>query len=375
VGEHAYWQSGLAASGARRPAGCQSRPTRRRSPQNPWSGRCRDAANPGRKTDIEQLTSGYGLVVVDECHHIPAAAFEHAVKQIPARRRLGLTATPYRRDKLDDLIALQLGPVRHTIIQSTPPGKDSAPQLEFDKTAQRPMPVPHLHDTAYRYAGDADPTKPGGMAAIYRDLVADDARLTQVVDDMVAALERGRHYLLTQWTTHVERFADELRRHSLDPIVLRGGMSATARRDALARLQPADGVPLLVVATGSFGGEGFDCPVLDTLFLAAPIAFKGRLIQYAGRILRAHPGKTTAEVHDYHNINTGVLASSLANARPTTSASASPPPAEQQHVEQEWPSADRHIGQVDHEQHVLPADLDHNDRATAHTFHGDIQIE
>jgi superfamily II DNA or RNA helicase len=270
-----------------------------------------------RKTDIEQLTSGYGLVVVDECHHIPAAAFEHAVNQIPARRWLGLTATPYRRDKLDDLIALQLGPIRHTITQSNPPGEDSTPQLEFEKTAQRPTPVLHLHDTAYRCLGDADPTKPGGMAAIYRDLVANDARLTQVVDDVVAALKRGRHcLLLTQWTAHVERFAHELRRRSLDPIVLRGGMSATARRDALARLHPVDGAALLVVATGPFVGEGFDCPVLDTLFLAAPIAFKGRLVQYAGRILRAHPGKTTAEVHDYHDINTGVLASSLAKRAP-----------------------------------------------------------
>ena len=270
-----------------------------------------------RKTAIEELTSGYGLVVVDECHHIPAAAFEHAVKQIPARRWLGLTATPYRRDKLDDLIALQLGPIRHTIAPSSRPGEDSAPQLELDTTAQRPKPVLHVHDTTYRYAGDADPAKPGGMAAIYRDLVADDARLTQVVDDVTAALKRGRHcLLLTQWTTHVERFADELRRRSLDPIVLRGGMSATARRDALARLQPADGVPLLVVATGPFVGEGFDCPVLDTLFLAAPIAFKGRLVQYADRILRAHAGKATAEVHDYHDINTGVLASSLAKRVP-----------------------------------------------------------
>jgi hypothetical protein len=115
-----------------------------------------------RKTDIEQLTSGYGLVVVDECHHIPAAAFEHAVNQIPARRWLGLTATPYRRDKLDDLIALQLGPIRHTITQSNPPGEDSTPQLEFEKTAQRPTPVLHLHDTAYRCLGDADPTKVAG---------------------------------------------------------------------------------------------------------------------------------------------------------------------------------------------------------------------
>ena len=50
--------------------------------------------------------------------------------------------------------------------------------------------------------------------------------------------------------------------------------------------------------------------------MAAPIAFKGRLVQYAGRILRVHPGKTTAEVHDYHDINTGVLASSLAKRAP-----------------------------------------------------------
>jgi superfamily II DNA or RNA helicase len=42
-----------------------------------------------RKDNIEELVGGYGLVVVDECHHIPAAAFEHAVKQIPARRWLG----------------------------------------------------------------------------------------------------------------------------------------------------------------------------------------------------------------------------------------------------------------------------------------------
>jgi superfamily II DNA or RNA helicase len=271
-----------------------------------------------RKADIAQLTSGYGLVVVDECHHIPAAAFEHAVKQIPARRWLGLTATPYRRDKLDDLIALQLGPIRHTMTQSTPPGDDGTPRLEFKEPAHRPTPVLHVHDTAYRYLGDADPKKPGGMAVIYRDLVADNARLTQVVDDVIVALNRGRHcLLLTQWTTHVERFADELRQRALDPVVLRGGMSATARRDALARLHTlAEGAPLLVVATGPFVGEGFDCPVLDTLFLAAPIAFKGRLVQYVGRILRSHPGKTTAEVHDYHDINTGVLASSLAKRAP-----------------------------------------------------------
>ena len=94
-------------------------------------------------------------------------------------------------------------------------------------------------------------------------------------------------------------------------------MGAKARTAAMARLDPniAD-APLLVVATGSYIGEGFDCPTLDTLFLATPIAFKGRLVQYVGRILRPSPGRSTAEVHDYHDVRTGVLAASLAKRAP-----------------------------------------------------------
>jgi superfamily II DNA or RNA helicase len=104
-----------------------------------------------RKDNIESLTSGYGLVVADECHHIPATAFEHAVKQIPTRRWLGLTASPYRRDKLDDLIALQLGPTRHVITHSTQDpfaADDRSPQLELPqpRSVPRLTPVLHVHE-------------------------------------------------------------------------------------------------------------------------------------------------------------------------------------------------------------------------------------
>ena len=95
------------------------------------------------------------------------------------------------------------------------------------------------------------------------------------------------------------------------------GWAPRHRTAALDRLQPQPGQPsLLAVATGSYVGEGFDCAALDTLFLAAPISFKGRLVQYAGRILRPYPGKATAEIHDYHDTATSVLAASLAKRAP-----------------------------------------------------------
>lgn len=94
-------------------------------------------------------------------------------------------------------------------------------------------------------------------------------------------------------------------------------MGARAWAAANARLIPeADRPPLLVVATGHLIGEGFDCPALDTLFLAGPVSFKGRLVQYAGRILRAYPGKRTAEIHDYHDVEMPVLAAALAKRAP-----------------------------------------------------------
>jgi superfamily II DNA or RNA helicase len=270
-----------------------------------------------RRDDIPELTAGYGLIVADECHHIPAAAFEDAVRQMTARRWLGLTATPYRRDKLDDLIGMQVGPVRHAI---TVPRQATGTMhmLPGSALGGRPTPVLHVHPTTYRYTGDASPSAPGGMAVIYKDLIASGQRNQQVVADVTAAVSQGRNCLvLTNWTGHLETITSALRALGHDPVILKGGMGAKDRAAALARLTLQPGGPaLLAVATGPYAGEGFDCPPLDTLFLAAPVASKGRLLQYAGRILRPYEGKATAEVHDYHDEQVGVLASSLAKRAP-----------------------------------------------------------
>jgi hypothetical protein len=183
-----------------------------------------------RRNDLPELTSTYGFVVVDECHHIPAAAFENAVRQVAARRWPGLTATPYRRDRLDDLIAQQLGPVRHTMSGPEPGTLGST----LDEAPERRLVV---HATSFVYRGGADPSAPGGIAAVYRELITDGERNQQILADVMDAISRSRHcLLLTQWTAHVELLAGHLREAGLDPIVLRGGMNTRDRRAAVARL-------------------------------------------------------------------------------------------------------------------------------------------
>jgi len=95
-------------------------------------------------------------------------------------------------------------------------------------------------------------------------------------------------------------------------------MKARQRREISQQLanHTAEAGPLLILGTSSFIGEGFDCPALDTLFLAAPITFKNRLVQYVGRITRPYAAKTTATVHDYHDELTPVIASSLRKRAP-----------------------------------------------------------
>ena len=98
-----------------------------------------------------------------------------------------------------------------------------------------------------------------------------------------------------------------------------GDMGKKARTEALRRLETNvdDRRPVVLVATGSLLGEGFDVPSLDTLFLAFPLSFKGRVVQYVGRVLRTHADKTDLEVHDYVDMLSPVLKAMHAKRLPS----------------------------------------------------------
>ena len=253
-----------------------------------------------RRDDLGELLSGYGLVVSDECHHLPAATFEQAVRQIPARRWIGLTATPYRSDGLDQMILMQCGPLRHRVLGADDSTSSHGPVIRQVL----------VHSTSFTYETEAAPISLSVLQDIYRALVEDEQRNAAIVDDVREALERGRNCLvLTSRTSHAEILTAGLRKVGRTPVLLHGGLGAKAKRAAVQSLrEPPHGDPVLAVATGPYLGEGFDCPVLDTLFLAFPTKFKGRVVQYVGRTLRTHPGKTSIEVHDYLDSKVPVLA-------------------------------------------------------------------
>jgi hypothetical protein len=123
--------------------------------------------------------------------------------------------------------------------------------------------------------------------------------------------------VLTRRVAHLDVLAARLAQRGHEALVLQGGLSVTERRATVGRVADAtagDGV--LVLGTTPFIGEGFDAPALDTLFLAGPVSFDGLLIQCAGRVVRAAPGKDVAEVHDYHDRAVPIIAASLPRRMP-----------------------------------------------------------
>lgn len=259
-----------------------------------------------RRADLKALFETYGFVVVDECHHVPAFSVESCLRRAPVRHILGLTATPYRRDGLQDIITMQCGPVRHRI---SPKETEARAELALDL---------RVRETTFSFTGDED----ASIQEVFRALVEDVPRTELVARDVVAALAGGRRCLvLSQWKEHVERIAQCLREAGKKPFVLEGGLGKKARKailDAVDSAGPED--DLVVVATGQYLGEGFDCPQLDTLFLAFPVAFKGKLVQYTGRLMRTHEGKDRVSVYDFADSDVPVLKAMLQKRLRTYSA-------------------------------------------------------
>jgi superfamily II DNA or RNA helicase len=238
-----------------------------------------------RENEVKDFVAEYGHVIVDECHHLSAYTFEQVMRQVKAKFVVGLTATPTRKDGHHPIIYMQCGPARFTMAARAM--TDSTP---FEHTV-----IPRRTD--FRISGGAEAT----IQDIYAALTTDHARNNAIVNDVVRSMEQGRSPLvLTGRTEHITQLETALAGRVRNVIVLKGGMGRKQRREVNERLAAIpDTEQRLILATGSYIGEGFDDARLDTLFLAMPISWKGTLQQYVGRLHRLHDAKRVVEVYDY----------------------------------------------------------------------------
>lgn len=234
---------------------------------------------------VSPIVQDYGQVIVDECHHLSAPRFEMVLNEVRAKYVLGLTATPERQDGHQKIIFMAAGPIRHKA-----PCVKTSSKGRFEQEVQ----VHQLYDTPPLYL--TQPEERPRITDAYRWIMENEARTRQITSDVIDSVHGNRHpIVLTERRNHAEMINAFLKENDIDSILLKGALNAAERKQVEEHLHSAQ----VVVATGKYVGEGFDLPRLDTLFLSMPIAWKGSLAQYAGRIHRESDGKTQVMIHDY----------------------------------------------------------------------------
>lgn len=238
---------------------------------------------------VKPFVQDYGMVIVDECHHVSSITFEQVLMSIKAHTIYGLTATPIRKDGHQPIIFMQCGPIRFSTDVKSQIAKQS-----FDRFL-----IPRF--TSYNSILEDRLS----IATLYKYLSEDEIRNNLIVEDICKAVNTGRTpIILTNRTAHVSVLAEKLKATIKNVISLTGAGTTREKREAMQRLQTIpDSEQLVIVATGKYVGEGFDYPRLDTLFLALPISWKGLLTQYAGRLHREYEGKKDIRIYDYIDIH------------------------------------------------------------------------
>ncbi len=262
-----------------------------------------------KNRDLSALTNEFGVVIVDEAHHVPSKTFLMVVNSFAAKHLYGLTATAYRRDKLDAVMFNSIGPiVAH--IEHAALFKDE--RLMIPTIKRRPTRWYPLEAASMEYHD------------FMEAMIQAETRNRLIVRDVLAECKPGNAcVVLVERTKHAEVLAQMLKDQGVACEFLVGSVDVDDNPEKGKRKKKRtipkkvreqvtedfkSGKLQVLVATYDLLMEGFNYKPLNRLFLATPIKWRGNVVQALGRIQRPADGKIDAICYDYVDGDIGMFA-------------------------------------------------------------------
>lgn len=230
----------------------------------------------------DKIYHSFGLIIIDECHHIPAKTFREIIVNFHSYYLYGFTATPFRKNGDENLIFIHIGKIIHKVI---------LPHTKEDDGGKLAI---IIRDSSF--SAPFNP-KTDNFETLLNILIHDTNRNDLIVADIRREVTAGRKVLvLTERKAHVSILHQYLK-NSTEIIAITGDDAAAPRKSKMQQIQ--DGNYQVLITTGQFMGEGTDIEALDCLILAFPFAFEGKLIQYIGRVQRSITKPLIYDYRDY----------------------------------------------------------------------------
>jgi superfamily II DNA or RNA helicase len=232
------------------------------------------------KIEVQNLVNAFGTIIVDECHHIPAKTYRDTIAKLHTYYLYGLTATPFRKYNDGKLIFIHLGNIISEI---------KSQQIENFRQACIIIRNTEL-DVPFNSRTDRFET-------LSQILIHDSTRNKFILKDITKELDaRNKVVVITERKEHIDTLNQFLKQR-YETVTLSGDDSKSIREQKWKVL--TEGNYQALITTGQFFGEGTDLQNVSRLFLAYPFSFKGKLIQYIGRVQRSEIAPTIYDYRDY----------------------------------------------------------------------------
>jgi superfamily II DNA or RNA helicase len=228
-----------------------------------------------REEETKKLSETFGLILVDEVHHVPSETFSEVISWMSAKYLYGLSATLNRRDGLEKIIYRCIGPVIAVV--------------ERDEVESRGNTVP-LSVFAKNTGFDPGPLNSWNE---YLEAITNSEERNKLIID-IAIKERAPVLILCDRIEHAERLSALLDKLGVKHVLAHGQLGASDREDAMEELKTAQ----ITIGTTGLLGEGLDVSSWEILIMASPISSEIKLMQALGRIVRPANGKLTGVVYD-----------------------------------------------------------------------------